>query len=78
MADERNPEINAAVRAKLRREITTAAAQHVQDFKSIINRHCPDQNASQLIQNLAETVLNGARDRLLVALGKDADQENVA
>jgi hypothetical protein len=78
MTDERNPELNAAVRAKLRSELTTAAAKNVQDFRAIIHRNCPDQHASQLIQNLAETVLNGARDRLLVALGKDADQENVA
>jgi hypothetical protein len=78
MTDEPNPELNAAVRDRLRRELTTAAAQHVQDFKSIINRHCPDQHASQLMQNLAETMLNGARDRLLVALGKDADGESAA
>jgi hypothetical protein len=72
--NERNPELNEAVRKKLREETIALIAKDIQEFKSTINRHCPDQSASQLLQNLAETALNSTRDRLLQALGKDEEE----
>jgi hypothetical protein len=76
MTDERNPQLTKAVRDKLRRELTTAAAQHVQDFNLIISRECRNEQVAQLYQKLAATLLNDARDRLLKVFGKD--EENAA
>jgi hypothetical protein len=78
MIDERNPELTAAVRAVLRKEFTTLAAQQLQEYKTSIARVAISENRlnkdhTQMLVKLATMAVNGARDRLLAALGKDAE-----